>query len=159
MADDDIDDLDISVPTSSPAAYGGGEGRTSSDDTFLFVLIAIIGGIALGWAISEFMRKARGRGGWNRGRGRGGFNRWNKFAPWGDDFRMMQRYRRRPRYGGPMPADYTRRDYYSDLESNHIRDIHEVIPRRRMTPLIARISMHTLRNGMSTGIPMEILQT
>ena len=34
-----------------------------------------------------------------------------------------------------MPADYTRRDYYDDIDSNHIRDLHQVIPERRMTPL------------------------
>ena len=45
---------------------------------------------------------------------------------------------RRKRFGQPVPqfpADYTRRDYYDDLESNHIKDIHRIIPQRRLTPL------------------------
>ena len=131
MAIDDVDDdIDISAPLSSPAArtFSGAD-----DTTFLYVIIAVIGGIALGWVIHEFMQKGLGRrrGGW--GGHRGGWGR-NRFAPHGDDFNMMNQYRTRRR-GGPMPADYTRRDYYDDIDSNHIRDLHQVIPERRMTPL------------------------
>jgi hypothetical protein len=134
---DDIDELDISVPVSSSAAVS----RTS-DETMLFVILAVIGGIALGWVIGEFARKALRQGGWNRGRYWGGRE---SFAPWGDDFRMMRRgvwshegpkgRWRGGRSRRQFPADYTRRDYYEDLESNHIRDIHQVIPQYRMTPL------------------------
>ena len=125
--EDDVDDIDISAPLSSPASRSYG----SDDTTFLYVIIAVLGGIALGYVISEFMRKARGRGGWGH---RGGWGGRHRFAPHGDDFNMMNQYRTRRR-GGPMPADYTRRDYYDDIDSNHIRDLHQVIPERRMTPL------------------------
>lgn len=127
--DDDIeDDIDISAPVTRSFGGGGGSGG-SRDDIFIYVILAVIGGIALGWVVHEFMQRSKRRGGWNRGWGDGG--RWgrHRFAPHGDDFFRMRTHRR-----GVMPYQ-TKREYYNELDSNHINDIHDVIPRQRMTPL------------------------